>query len=133
MIFGSNDEQENGQTQGIIAGRGQAICSDFSERQGSFDAQSQAAGIQGCFSHDQELGCRTARYNSLQSVYPDIGKILERLDVLEKKFSSYVKSHQERLDLRKQESVVAEEDFLRESAELRTDIISLISSQLPSE
>ncbi len=52
----------------------------------------------------------------------DIGKILERLDALEKRHLDYLRSHKSRLEARWQEDVNEEAAFLQESQQLREDI-----------
>jgi hypothetical protein len=59
----------------------------------------------------------------------DLGKILERLDKLEKDFIEYVDAHQVRLGARLSESQNKKSEFLQESASLRSDIYELMSKE----
>ncbi len=57
------------------------------------------------------------------------GKILERLNVLEKSTLGYIHSHQDRLKARLGESQQTEEEFLRESNQIKSDIYHLAVAQ----
>jgi hypothetical protein len=57
-----------------------------------------------------------------------IGKILERLDKLEKKYLEYVDAHQGRLRARLNESESSKDEFLQESGDLRSGIYELITT-----
>ena len=57
------------------------------------------------------------------------GKILERLEILEKSTLTYIHSHQERLKARLGESEQTEEEFLRESNQIKSDIYHLAVAQ----
>lgn len=57
------------------------------------------------------------------------GKILERLELLEKETLSYIRSHQARLEARLGESKQTEEDFIKESNQIKSDIYHLAVAQ----
>lgn len=57
------------------------------------------------------------------------GKILERLELLEKETLSYIRSHQARLEARLGESKQTEEEFLKESNQIKSDIYHLAVAQ----
>jgi hypothetical protein len=57
------------------------------------------------------------------------GKILERLELLEKETLSYIRSHQARLEARLGESKQTEEKFLKESNQIKSDIYHLAVAQ----
>jgi hypothetical protein len=57
------------------------------------------------------------------------GKILERLELLETQTLGYIHSHQERLKARLGESEQTEEEFLKESNQIKSDIYHLAVAQ----
>lgn len=57
------------------------------------------------------------------------GKILERLEILEKRHLEYVHSHQARLKARLGESEEAEHEFKEESNQIKSDIYHLVAHQ----
>jgi CRISPR/Cas system-associated protein Csm6 len=57
------------------------------------------------------------------------GKILERLEILEKRHLEYVHSHQARLKARLGESEEAENEFKEESNQIKTDIFHLVAHE----
>ncbi|MEH1786384.1 MAG: hypothetical protein V7L23_12555 [Nostoc sp.] len=57
------------------------------------------------------------------------GKIIERLEILEKRHLEYVHSHQARLKARLGESEEAEHEFKEESNQIKSDIYYLASHQ----
>jgi hypothetical protein len=57
------------------------------------------------------------------------GKILERLESLEAQTLSYIHSHQSRLEARLGESKQIEDEFLRESNQIKSDIYHLAVAQ----
>lgn len=57
------------------------------------------------------------------------GKILERLELLEKETLSYIRSHQARLEARLGESKQTEEEFIKESNQIKSDIYHLAVAQ----
>ena len=57
------------------------------------------------------------------------GKILERLEVVEKKHLEYLHSHRSRLQARLGENIQEEEEFLRESNQIKSDIYHLAVAQ----
>lgn len=59
----------------------------------------------------------------------DYGKILERLDALEKDFLEYVDAHQARLNARLEESKDKKIKFAKEASEIRSSIYDLIATQ----
>ena len=61
------------------------------------------------------------------------GKILERLESLEAQTLSYIHSHQARLEARLGESKQLEEEFLRESNQIKGDIYHLAVAQQENE
>jgi hypothetical protein len=61
------------------------------------------------------------------------GKILERLESLEAQTLSYIHSHQARLEARLGESKQLEDEFLRESNQIKSDIYHLAVAQQEKE
>ena len=59
----------------------------------------------------------------------DIGKILERLEALERSHLAYLAAHKARLQARWQDDVEEEARFLRESEQLRQDIRKIASEE----
>lgn len=57
------------------------------------------------------------------------GKILERLEALEKRHLEYVHSHQARLKARLGESEEAENEFKEESNQIKSDIYHLVARE----
>jgi hypothetical protein len=57
------------------------------------------------------------------------GKILERLEILEKRHLEYVHSHQARLKARLGESEKDEHEFKEESNQIKSDIYHLVAHQ----
>ncbi|MBD2568355.1 hypothetical protein [Anabaena lutea] len=57
------------------------------------------------------------------------GKILERLEALEAQHLEYVHSHQARLEARLGESKQSEEQFKKESNQIKSDIYHLATAQ----
>ena len=57
------------------------------------------------------------------------GKILERLESLERHHLNYIHSHQAQLEARLGESKQSEEEFLEEANQIKNDIYSLICQQ----
>ena len=58
-----------------------------------------------------------------------VGKIFQRLESLEKETLSYIRSHQAQLEARLGESKQTEEEFLRESNQIKSDIYHLAVAQ----
>ena len=58
-----------------------------------------------------------------------VGKILERLEIIESQYLSYVQSHQDRLKARLGESEQSKEEFLRESNQIKSDLYHLAVAQ----
>lgn len=61
------------------------------------------------------------------------GKILQRLDKLEEAHYQYVEAHQNRLRARLDESEQLEQQFRKEAAELRQQILDLAIQEQPTE
>lgn len=59
----------------------------------------------------------------------NFGKILERLESLERHHLNYIHSHQAQLEARLGESKQSEEEFLEEANQIKNDIYSLICQQ----
>lgn len=116
----------DGKTKGTIGKRNQINGALVSGGERGFTTQSAISRIQGYLQDDQGIGIRASRPEYGDTTSANTGKILGRLENLEKRFFSYVRSHQERLDLRKKESEVAEEEFAKEVAELKQDILALM-------
>lgn len=58
-----------------------------------------------------------------------VGKILERLEFIERAYISYVKSHQERLEVRLSESKQKEQEFRDALQQIKDEIYNLVSNQ----
>jgi hypothetical protein len=56
----------------------------------------------------------------------NFGKILERLEALEQKTLTYLRSHQDRLKMRLEESKQSEIDFLDTSSKIKSDLLELL-------
>jgi len=83
--------------------------------------------------HEQVGGNRNnPQRSSTTDIRPrddDPGKILERLDVIESAFMTYVKGDQERLEVRLSESKAQEERFRKAVQDLKQDISNLLSKK----
>lgn len=119
----------NGKTERVTRKRDEADSTLVSRREGSSTAQSSTTGLQRHFQNDQGVSDRGDRCEHRQFPGSAAGKILERLENLEKRFFSYAKAHQERLDLRKRESEIAVEEFAIEAASLKQDLINILQDQ----
>lgn len=74
---------------------------------------------------NSQEGNSTGRITVPDSSDSDIGKILERLHLLEERYINYVKAHQIRLEARLDESKNDERSFLEESKSLESDILAI--------
>ncbi|MDB9374687.1 hypothetical protein [Nodularia sphaerocarpa] len=75
---------------------------------------------------DRGRGHLSGQLTSVRDTTP--GKILERLEALEAQHLEYVHSHQARLKARLGESEQAENEFKRESNQIKSDIYHLASA-----
>lgn len=116
----------DGKTEGTTRKRNQINSALVSGRKGGSATQSAISRISRHLQDDQGIGIRTSRPEYGDTTSANTGKILGRLENLEKRFFSYVRTHQERLDLSKKESEVAEEEFTKEVADLKRDILALM-------
>jgi len=82
---------------------------------------------------NSEAGNSTGRIAIPDDPDGDIGKILERLHLLEERYVSYVKAHQSRLEARLDESKNDERCFLEESRNLEADILSIAEKRNQTE
>lgn len=60
----------------------------------------------------------------------DIGKILERLDALEKRYLDYVNAHESRLRARLSDAEHNKDEFLRESSSIRDEILLMMTQEI---
>jgi len=123
----------NGKTERVTGKRNENDSAHLPRREGGATAESSATRLQKHFQTDSSISNRGDRCESRQLASSTPGKILTRLENLETRFFSYVKGHQDRLDLRRKESEIAEQEFAAEAALLKEDILHLIRDQQEAE
>ena len=116
-------------TKNIAERRGKTVGKAFSGTEECPAEQSQINGIQRYIPDDQGSGIRGSRSESSQSRSPATGEILEAVKLIEEKHLSYVRSHQQRLMTRLDESRESESDFKKAIQELEAKIQQLISDK----
>ncbi len=116
-------------TKNIAERRGKTIGEAFSRTEGCSTEQSQIDGIQRHVPNDQGSSIRGSRSESSQSRSAATGEILEAVKLIEEKHLSYVRSHQQRLINRLDESRESESDFKKSIQELEAKIQQLISDK----
>ncbi|MBW4567696.1 MAG: hypothetical protein KME31_06620 [Tolypothrix carrinoi HA7290-LM1] len=130
MSESNNDNATKARTpENIAKPRGEIIGKAFSGTEGCPTKQSQVNGIQGHVPDDQGSSIRGSRCKSSQSRSSNPGEILEALKLIEEKHLSYVRSHQQRLITRLDESKESENDFKKAIQELEGQILQLISDK----
>ncbi|MBW4673358.1 MAG: hypothetical protein KME52_04875 [Desmonostoc geniculatum HA4340-LM1] len=130
MSESNNDNATKARTpKNIAKRRGKTVSKAFSGTEGRPIEQSQINGIQGHLPDDQGSSIRGSGCKSSQSRSSDPGEILEALKLIEEKHLSYVRSHQQRLITRLDESKESESDFKKAIQELECQILQLISDK----
>ncbi|MEH2435198.1 MAG: hypothetical protein V7K25_13245 [Nostoc sp.] len=125
-----NDNTTKTRTPKNIAKRGgETVGTTFSGTEGRATEQSEINGIQGHLPDDQGSSIRGSGCKSSQSRSANPGEILEAVKLIEEKHLSYVKSHQQRLITRLDESKESENDFKKAIQELEAQIQQLISDK----
>jgi hypothetical protein len=118
---------KNGTTQDTSGRRKNSEREDERIRLGEHGQNSQVYGINQIgitsFDSSRENSTWTDRQGS-----SDPGKILERLELIEKTFLSYVRGHQDRLEARLEESKNVESVFREEVQALKQEIYCLSST-----
>ncbi|BAY22356.1 hypothetical protein NIES2100_21190 [Calothrix sp. NIES-2100] len=109
--------------------RGKAVSTAFPGTKGSSTKQSQVSGVQRYISDDQGTSSGGSGHKPGYPRSSDLGKILEAVKLLEEKHLSYVKSHQQRLITRLDESKESESDFRKAIQELEAQIYELMSEK----
>lgn len=119
----------NGKTKEIGRRRGDSRTQPQPKRVGGAKKKSQCNGIV----EIQISGENSNRGNTDWKLAPirdtTAGKILERLETLEKRHLEYVHSHQARLRARLGESEEAENEFKEESNQIKSDIYHLVAHE----
>lgn len=119
-------KSKNGTTQDVSGRRKNSQRKNESERLGKHGENSPIEGT-------DQIGNAAINSTREDTTWPDSqrnpnsGKILERLELIETTFLSYVHGHQQRLETRLDESKKVEEEFRKEAAELRSEILALAS------
>lgn len=123
-------ENQNATTQEITRGCDKCVSQDQSDR------LEQVGNDRSVNGNDEQSGFATgdrSRRNSTRAncTYGDthFGKILQRLNRLEKMHYEYVHVHQDQLQARLDESKKSEETFRREAQELRQEILTLATQE----
>lgn len=117
---------ENGTTQNVSGRRKNSKCKNEPVRLGEYGQNSPIKGTEQIANAAfDSTGEDTPWSDSHGKANP--GKILERLELIEKTFLSYVQGHQHRLETRLDESKTIETIFKEEVAALKQEIYYLTS------
>ncbi len=113
----SNNERDSGN------------CSDGSGGLGEFSINSRINGTRqvGTYSPSGEGQNISWKFTPIRDT--TAGKILERLEAIEAKHLEYLHSHRSRLKARLGENLQEEEEFLRESNQIKSDLYHLAVAQ----
>lgn len=118
----------NGKTQKVGGRLNTSSCEDKSERLGVFRDSSELNGVESVGVDQANSSRSSSSWGISAERNSSNGKILERLDLIEGAFLSYVRSHQERLQVRLEESKKQEESFLGVISHLKQDIYDFVSN-----
>lgn len=119
----------NGKTKEIGRRRGYGGTQPESERMGRAGQESQSDGTIEIKVSREDRDGRDINWKLAPVRDTTAGKILERLEALEKRHLEYVHSHQARLKARLGESEEAENEFKEESNQIKSDIYHLVASE----
>ncbi len=117
--------RENGKTKDTSRRRKDGECKDEREGLGEYGQDSPVYGIKTIRTSSTNSPGENHSWigNHQGNVSP--GKILERLELIEKTFSSYVEGHQQRLETRLEESKLVQKVFKEEVQTLKQEIYRL--------
>jgi hypothetical protein len=104
-------------------------CSDGSGRLGEFSLNSGINGTGSVGTHSTSGEGQNITWKLTPIRDTTAGKILERLEAIEAKHLEYLHSHRSRLKARLGENLQEEEEFLRESNQIKSDIYHLAVAQ----
>jgi len=118
---------KNGETTEASRGRKKRVSDPERERLGLVSSESQVDGTEQIrISSEDRKGRDTTGSNVfIQPGDSYLGKILERLDLLEKAFKSYVGSHRQRLEARLDENKEFVSSFEQEMGLVKQEIYNL--------
>ncbi|MBD2435835.1 hypothetical protein H6G69_03340 [Nostoc sp. FACHB-110] len=119
----------NGKTEKIRRRRNNSRTQTKSKRMGGVAKESQSNGtfqisVSG---EDSNRGNPDWKLTPVRDT--TAGKILERLEALEKRHLEYVHAHQSRLKARLGESEEAENEFIEEANQIKSDIYHLVTRE----
>ncbi|MBW4479673.1 MAG: hypothetical protein KME54_23210 [Tolypothrix brevis GSE-NOS-MK-07-07A] len=119
----------NGKTKEVGRRRNYSRTQPESKRMGGVEEESQRNGTKQIkvSREDSDRGNTDWKLAPVRDT--TAGKILERLEILEKRHLEYVHSHQARLKARLGESEEAENEFKEESNQIKTDIFHLVAHE----
>lgn len=122
--------EKNGQTKEVGRGRKKRLSDSERERLGSISGESQSNGLEqiGVGGKDRQ-GRDTTGTNVIKTTSDALGKILKRLDILEKAFNDYVGSHRQRLKARLDDNESFTISFEQEMKLIRQEIYDLAAQE----
>jgi vacuolar-type H+-ATPase subunit I/STV1 len=119
-------ENQNGKTTQVGGGCDKRICQN---QQGGLGEAGNYSPVNGNEEQSGFIEGDCSRGNTVGTNYTygntPSGKILQRLDKLEETHYEYVHAHQNRLQARLDESKKLEDEFRKEAAKLRQEILAL--------
>lgn len=122
-------DRVNGKTKEIGRRRSHGGTQTESKRMGGVAKKSQCDGIIEISASGEDSNRGNPDWKLAPVRDTTAGKILERLESLEKRHLEYVHSHQARLKARLGESEEAENEFKEESDQIKSDIYHLVARE----
>ncbi|WP_143842102.1 hypothetical protein [Nostoc sp. 106C] len=119
----------NGKTKEIGRRRNHSGTQAESKRMGGVAEKSQSDGTNKISASGEDSNRGNTDWKLATVRDTTAGKILERLEALEKRHLEYVHSHQARLRARLGESEEAENEFKEESNQIKSDIYHLVARE----
>ncbi|AFY48892.1 hypothetical protein Nos7524_3089 [Nostoc sp. PCC 7524] len=122
--------KKNGETEKTAGRRKERVPISESERLGTIRPESENDGTEqsGSSSKDSQRG-DTARTVITHSGESDIGKVLERLELLENGFKEYVGSHRQRLEARLDENKRFADSFDEGMKLIKAELYEIAAAQ----
>ncbi|MEH2029526.1 MAG: hypothetical protein V7K67_07580 [Nostoc sp.] len=119
--------EKNGETKEVSGGRKKRVPKPEREGLGLVSSKGQVDGTEqiGISSEDRKRRDTTGSNVFLQPGNHSLGKILKRLELLEKAFNSYVGSHRQRLEARLDENKEFVSSFQQEMQLVKQEIYDL--------
>lgn len=120
---------ENGETQEASRGLDSSYVFDKRKGLGEFQGSVRDNGIDQVGRNQVDCPRENFFGTTIEHGETPIGKILERLEFIENAYITYVKSHQERLEARLDESKEQEHEFREAVKQVKDEIYNLVSDQ----